>query len=196
MVPVGSVAPASTDKPVVFLRAYPGEEHLQSFIKQVTLGDTNVVPILRVSRIVKKYSSSPLHYARLTHAVWNTVGHETHGKRLLTALREDDNRELLQTIHDVQDLVSTDIAKKKSLVMLASPTLSLELLQSGYRVLLARRDFEGKPLPRDPSVINFLLRTMESRKDVCPGWRKWVLDAPSRSREFIWHESQLVCDHC
>ena len=172
-VPEGSAAPDSA-KPKAYVLTHPSEAHLHGFVREVTCGDANVVPIIRISRIAKKYAVSKEHYGRITHAMWNAVGHEHSGKRLLRDLREDDNREILQTIHDIQDLLGTSIGKGEDIVLMASPDLGLDLVKAGYNVVVSRRDFADGELTRDLHVLGFLNQMMDSNQDVSTGWRKWL----------------------
>ena len=130
-----------------------------------------MLPLLHVHKTIRKFSCSDEHYARLTHAAWNTIMDRDLGCHQLGQLREDDNRELLTSLHEAQEELGTAIAKKNAILLFASPATCINFLKMGYEVQLHTLTRDGNRLPYCLEAQGVINRHPALSNDSIVSWR-------------------------
>lgn len=157
---------------------HPGMDFVSKVLKEVSLGEADVLPAFRVHRAVRLASLSSRHYAALSHATWNAIINPEHGWDSLRELEEETNPGLIPIVEEAREVIGTALAKRKGIILMASPITAVTMLQAGYRIRLLSSRMDGTNLPRCSASVGYLNEQPASRKDVATGWRPWkaVLD--------------------
>lgn len=142
-------------------------------LRDTSLGEAEVLPAFRVHRAVKLHSVSPEHYSRLSQAVWNTIINKEMGRRQLESLFEETNPGLAVVIKEAQEALSTAIAKKKGVVIMASPAAAINMMQVGYKLRFQSRTDSGTHLAVGADCVGHLNEQLSHKDDVVTGWRPW-----------------------
>lgn len=175
--------PERSEAPVAHLIVHPGEDFVMTSLKDLVVGDVQIIPVCRVHRLVKRLSTDALSYAKLTHAMWNSIHGSGWGSQALYSdlTGEKDASEVAQTILDVQEMLGTALAKHKSIAMTGTPGTAIRLMRLGYRVQARLKTVEGIPLPICPEASGYISSLMALKGDPFTAWRQF---AP------IWHTIQ------
>jgi hypothetical protein len=156
---------------VLHLLVHPDEEYISTVIKDTASGEANILPAVRVAATARKYSCSPEHYARITHAMWNTIHDRDFGLHMLRNLREDHNLEILKTIEEAQEILGTAVAKGESVLMMANPDSVIALALAGYKIRVRTRTNGDKLLPPSLDALGYTQSLPYFRRDTLTSWR-------------------------
>jgi len=156
-------------------------------LKDIVLGDVQIIPVFRVHRLVKTLASTEMDYAKLTHAVWASIHGSGWGSTTLYGnLQESEAAEVAKTILDVREMLGTALAKHKSVVMMASPKTAVSLLKLGYRLRLGTVDSHGVVIPRSQAATGYIQGLYPAPGDPLTSWRIFTpIFDKFKNREFV-----------
>jgi hypothetical protein len=171
VVTVDSEAPAPAKAPVLHLLVHPDEAYISTAIKDTVIGEAHILPALRVAASARKHSCSPEHYARITHAMWNTIHDRDFGLHMLRNLREDYDRDIIKTIEEAQEILGTAVAKGESVLMMANPDSVIALASAGYKIRVRTRTIGDKLLPLSLDALGYTQSLPSFHRDTLTSWR-------------------------